>query len=57
MQSFDVITTLTPIMESSMTQIVDMISKLLPYTISIALFGAGIYLVRSMISSGTRSIG
>lgn len=54
---FDVVGKITPLIESAMTQITDMITSMMPYVIGIALFGAGIYLVKSFISSGTRSIG
>lgn len=53
----NVVDALTPVLNSSMTQIIDMITNLVPFMVTISLFGAGIYLVRSFISNGTRAIG
>lgn len=55
-QSIDVVGSLTPIMESAMTQIVSMITALVPFMITVALFGAGIYLVKKFINTGTKSL-
>lgn len=52
----DVIGALKPLMASSMTQIVEMITALVPYMITVTLFGAGIYLLKRFISTGTQSL-
>lgn len=52
----DVIGALKPLMASSMSQIVDMITALVPYMITVTLFGAGIYLLKRFISTGTQSL-
>lgn len=52
----DVVGSLTPLMAGAMTQIVDMITALVPYMITVALFGAGIYLLKRFISTGTQSL-
>lgn len=52
----DVVGSLTPIMEGALSQIVQMITALVPFMITVALFGAGIYLVKKFINSGTKSI-
>ena len=54
--SIDVVGSLTPIMKSAMTQIVEMITALVPFMITVALFGAGIYLVKKFINTGTKSL-
>lgn len=54
--TIDVIGALKPLMASSMTQIVDMITSLVPYMITVSLFGAGIYLLKRFISTGTQSL-
>ena len=55
--SIDIVEVLTPLMNESLNQIVGMITNLMPFVITVALFGAGIYLVKNFISSGTRAIG
>ena len=52
----DVVGSLTPIMEGAMGQIVSMITALVPFMITVALFGAGIYLVKKFISTGTKAL-
>ena len=54
--TIDVIGALKPLMANSMTQIVDMITSLVPYMITVSLFGAGIYLLKRFISTGTQSL-
>lgn len=54
--SIDVVGSLTPIMESAMSQIVSMITALVPFMITVALFGSGIYLVKKFINTGTKSL-
>lgn len=53
----DVVGSLTPIMNSALGQIVEMITALVPFMVTVALFGAGIFLVKKFINSGTKSIG
>lgn len=52
----DIVGSLTPIMNSALSQIVEMITSLVPFMVTVALFGAGIYLVKRFISQGTKSI-
>lgn len=54
--TIDVVGSLTPIMQGAMTQIVSMITALVPFMITVALFGAGIYLVKKFINTGTKSL-
>lgn len=54
--SIDIVGSLTPIMQGAMTQIVEMITALVPFMITVALFGAGIYLVKKFINTGTKSL-
>lgn len=53
----DVVGSLEPILQSAMTQVVSMITSLVPFMVTVALFGAGIYLVKRFINTGTKSIG
>lgn len=55
--TFDVVGVLTPVMNQAMTQITNMITSFMPFVVTVAVFSAGIYLVRNFIASGTRSIG
>lgn len=55
-KSIDVVGSLTPIMSEAMTQIVEMITSLVPFMITVSLFGAGIYLVKKFINTGTKSL-
>ena len=54
--TIDVVGALTPLMQGAMTQIVNMITALVPYMITVGLFGAGIYLLKRFISTGTQSL-
>lgn len=54
--SIDIVGSLTPIMQGAMTQIVSMITSLVPFMITVSLFGAGIYLVKKFINTGTKSL-
>lgn len=53
----DIVGSLEPILQSAMTQVVEMITSLVPFMVTVALFGAGIYLVKRFINTGTKSIG
>lgn len=53
----DIVSSLTPILNSALSQIVSMITALVPFMVTVALFGAGIYLVKRFINQGTKSIG
>lgn len=53
----DVVGSLEPILQSAMSQVVEMITSLVPFMVTVALFGAGIYLVKRFINTGTKSIG
>lgn len=52
----DIVGSLKPIMEGAMGQIVEMITALVPFMITVALFGAGIYLVKKFINTGTKTL-
>lgn len=52
----DIVSSLKPIMEGAMGQIVEMITALVPFMITVALFGAGIYLVKKFINTGTKTL-
>ena len=56
-EEFNVIQTLTPVIEGAVTQIANMITSFLPFVVTISVFSAGVYLVRNFIHQGTRSIG
>lgn len=53
----NIVSSLTPILNSALSQIVEMITALVPFMVTVALFGAGIYLVKRFINQGTKSIG
>lgn len=55
--TFDVVNAIKPLLGNAMDQIVDLITALMPYTIGVALFGAGIFMVRRFISNGVQSLG
>ena len=57
LSEFNVIETLTPVLQSAMTEITGMITSFLPFIVTISVFSAGVYLVRNFIHQGTRSIG
>lgn len=56
LEGFDVVGSITPLLTSAMTQIVGLVTAIMPYVIGVSLFGAGIYLVKSFISKGATSV-